>query len=51
MLQHIVTDYCRERNLESGSRDAQEAASELLKWFQAGVTESVKLREMLYSRP
>ncbi|MDM9627648.1 hypothetical protein QTL95_17230 [Rhizobium sp. S152] len=49
MIDRIVTDFCRERKLATDSEEARKSAGELLKWFRAGVTDAVKLRELLYS--
>ncbi|MFK0335356.1 acetyltransferase [Rhizobium sp. NPDC090275] len=49
MINRIVADFRRERKLEADSEEALRAAAELLKWFRTGVTQSGKLRELLYS--
>lgn len=50
MISRIVTDYCREKGYDLGGAEANEAASEIVRWFHAGVSEKTKLRELLYSR-
>ncbi|MFS2155280.1 MULTISPECIES: acetyltransferase [unclassified Rhizobium] len=50
MVQGLVKDYCSERSLELACAEAQEAARELLGWFQLGVTDRNRLRELLTSR-
>lgn len=50
MVQGLIKDYCRERAVEPTCQEAQDAAKELLGWFQLGITDSARLRELLNSR-
>ena len=50
MISGVVTEYCREKGYDLGGPQANDAASEILRWFHAGVSEKAKLRELLYSR-
>ncbi|MGO4441620.1 acetyltransferase [Rhizobium sp. RAF56] len=50
MMQGLITDYCRENSLDRADSAAQEAARHLLGWFQRGVTDRARLRELLHSR-
>jgi hypothetical protein len=50
MMQTLLKDYCEARGYENASAEAQEAARELVHWFQIGVTEQCQLRELLHSR-
>lgn len=50
MVHGLVKDYCRERAVELDCSEAREAAKELLGWFQLGVTDRNRLRELLNSR-
>ena len=50
MMQTLLKDYCKDRGCENTSTEAQEAARELVHWFQIGVTKQSQLRELLHSR-
>ncbi|TCR71467.1 MULTISPECIES: acetyltransferase [Rhizobium/Agrobacterium group] len=50
MVQSLIRDYCRERMVDPSGGEAKEAARELLTWFQIGVTDQHRLRELLNSR-
>ncbi|WP_454848625.1 hypothetical protein [Rhizobium binxianense] len=50
MIQTLLQDFCTERDFEISGLDAQEAARELVNWFQIGVTQQSQLRELLRSR-
>ena len=50
MMQTLLQDFCTERGFEISGLDAQEAARELVNWFQIGVTQQSQLRELLRSR-
>ncbi|AVA24992.1 hypothetical protein [Rhizobium sp. NXC24] len=50
MMQTLLRDYCEDRRCENAGDEAQEAARELVYWFQIGVTKQSQLRELLYSR-
>jgi hypothetical protein len=50
MIRAVVRDYCRERTLDPAGVEAQGAAREVLGWFQVGVTDESRLRELLHSR-
>ena len=50
MIQRIVCDHCRENKVAVDSSEGREAARELLRWFQLGVTEGSRLREVLASK-
>lgn len=50
MVQGLLREYCADRSLEPSCAEAQEAARELLGWFQIGVTNRERLRELLNSR-
>ncbi|MFP3546820.1 hypothetical protein SB748_25630 [Rhizobium sp. SIMBA_035] len=47
MIHGLIKDHCRERALEPGGQEAQEAAKKLLGWFQAGITGQNRLRQLL----
>lgn len=49
MVHGLVKDYCRERAVELDCQEAREAANELLGWFQLGVTDRNRSRELLTS--
>ncbi|MBB4570751.1 hypothetical protein [Rhizobium leucaenae] len=50
MMQTLLAAYCEDRCCEKAGVEAQEAARELVYWFQIGVTKQSQLRELLYSR-
>jgi len=50
MVRGLIKDYCKERGIDSASNEAEEAAKELLGWFQFGITDRNRLRELLHSR-
>jgi hypothetical protein len=50
MLQTLLKEHCEERGYEEAGAEAQEAARELVHWFQIGVTKQSQLRELLHSR-
>ncbi|MBB3660766.1 hypothetical protein FHX15_006037 [Rhizobium sp. BK650] len=49
MLQGLISEYCQTRNLQLASPQANEAARDLVKWFQIGVTDPERLRELINS--
>ena len=50
MMQTLLKDYCKDRGCGNTSTEAEEAARELVHWFQIGVTKQSQLRELLHSR-
>ncbi|MBB5574974.1 MULTISPECIES: hypothetical protein [Rhizobium] len=50
MMQALLRDYCEDRCCEKAGAEAQEAARELVHWFQIGVTKQSQLRKLLYLR-
>jgi len=50
MMQNLVKDYCRTKEIEPDSEEGRDVARELLKWFQIGVTDKSRLQELLASR-
>lgn len=50
MLQRFVFDHCRENSVAVDSSEGREAARELLRLFQLGMTENGKLRNALRSK-
>jgi hypothetical protein len=45
-----VKNYCLTKAIDPDSEEARDAARELLKWFQIGVTDKSRLQELLASR-
>ncbi len=50
MVQTLVKNHCLTKAIDPDSEEARDAARELLKWFQAGVTDKSRLQELLASR-
>lgn len=50
MVHGVIKDYCRERAVEPTCQEAQNIAKEVLGWFQLGVTDRNRLRELLNAR-
>ncbi|NEI50115.1 acetyltransferase [Rhizobium ruizarguesonis] len=50
MVQSLMKEQCRTKAIESDSEEGWDVARELLKWFQIGVTDRNRLRELLASR-
>ncbi len=50
MVRSLLKDYCNERMVDSSGEEARDAARELLGWYQIGVTDEARLRELLNSR-
>ncbi|MFP3547315.1 acetyltransferase [Rhizobium sp. SIMBA_035] len=50
MMQALVKNYCLTKAIDLDSEEAWDAARELLKWFQIGVTDKSRLQELLASR-
>jgi hypothetical protein len=50
MVRSLIRDYYSERMVDPSGDEAQDAAREVLNWFQIGVTDKNRLRELLNSR-
>lgn len=50
MVQGLVKEFCEAKSIDSGCPEAHAAAKDLLGWFQAGVTDKNRFRELLTSR-
>lgn len=50
MVQGLVKEFCEARAVAPDCQEARDAAKELLRWFQIGVNDKNRLRELLNSR-
>jgi len=50
MMQTLLKNYCLTKAIDPDSEEARDAARELLKWFEIGVTDKSRLQELLASR-
>lgn len=47
MLQRLLDDWCEKRGCKNDDSRGQEAARELIIWFEQGVTKEDQLRQMI----
>jgi hypothetical protein len=50
MLQRLLDDWCEKRGCKNDDSRGQEAARELIIWFEQGVTKEDQLRQMIGSK-
>lgn len=50
VVRSLIREYCSERMVDPLADEALDAARELLTWYQIGVTNRDRLRELLNSR-
>jgi hypothetical protein len=50
MVQGLVKEYCASNGVDCETDVGREAARHLLSWFQSGITDRNRLRELLASR-
>jgi len=49
MMKTLAKNHCLTNAIDPDSEEARDAARELLKWFQGGVTDMSRLQELLAS--
>lgn len=47
MMRGLLKEYCENRQYHRQSSEAEDAARDLLSWYQAGVTDQERLRQLL----
>ncbi|SES47178.1 hypothetical protein, partial [Rhizobium sp. NFR03] len=47
LLREVWEDWCRDRNVDGSTEDAQLKARSLIDWFQFGISDKCQLRSLL----